>query len=177
MRSLFKEDIIKPDVTYHCEIVVDKPLPESWAVTQDEEKLAEWLDGFQRVEHISGVPGEVGSVSDVYFDNNGQTMSIREEITEIIPNESISMIYKSDFMNMEYKLAMTAVDNKTKVNSSTRAYGNGMFSRSIMALIGGGIKQQEEMNLVNLRRTIEENKKNYFVNSEAGDESVGETDN
>lgn len=160
--AFFLLGIISPEVSYDCEIIVDKPLGESWAVTQDEEKMPDWLEGFKSIEHVSGVPGTTGAVSDVYFITDGQEMTIRETITEIIPNESISMSFASDFMDMDYKLIMKFIDGKTKINSSTTAVGNGMFSRSVMALMGKSIKTQEETNLINLKKTIEKNSKNYF---------------
>ena len=153
--------IIKPKLSYDCEITVEKPAAESWAVVQDEEKMSEWLPGFQKIEQISGTPGAVGAVSNVYFDNDGQQMSIRETITEIVPDESISMTFEDDFMNMDYKMSVTSINGKTKINSTTTAVGNGMISKSIMALIGGSIKAQEEVNLVNLKKTIEQNTKDY----------------
>ncbi len=154
--------LIKPELSYECEITVDKPVAESWAVTQDEEKLAEWLPGFQKIEHVSGTPGTVGAIADVYFVNDGQEMTIRETITDLVPDESISMSYVNDFMNMDYTLVMSDSNGKTKINTSTTAEGNGMFSKSIMVLMGGSIKAQEETNLSNLKKTIESNSKNYF---------------
>ena len=154
--------LIKPKATYECEIIVEKPLTETWAVLQDQEKLSEWLPGFQKMEHVSGTPGTIGAVSNVYFDNDGQNMIIKETITDIKPNESISMSYESDFMNMDYKLRVTSVDGKTKINSITTTEGNGIVSKSIMALMGGSLKKQEEINLSNLKKTIEQNTKNYF---------------
>ncbi|MEM7380511.1 MAG: hypothetical protein AAF361_04855, partial [Bacteroidota bacterium] len=52
--------LIRPKVSYHCEILVEKPVAESWSVAQDEEKLTEWLPGLQKIEHIRGKPGTVG---------------------------------------------------------------------------------------------------------------------
>ncbi len=153
---------VKPEVSYDCEIMVDKPVAESWAVIQDEEKMGDWLIGYQKSEPVSGTPGTVGAVSDIHFDNNGEQMVIRETITEIVPNESISMTFTSDFMDMDYKLTMTPVDGKTKINSYSTASGNGVFSKSIMALLAGTISGQEETNLANLKKTIEQNNKNYF---------------
>jgi hypothetical protein len=164
--------ILKPQLSYDCEITVDKPLAESWVVSQDEQKMPEWLDGFQKIEHISGIPGKVGAVSDVYFNTDGQDMTIRETITEIIPDQSISMTFESDFMDMDYTLTMSSVDGKTKINSSTTAAGNGMFSRSLMALMGNSFKEQEETNLARLKQTIESNTQNYFP--DAGDPGEGE---
>ncbi len=154
--------VVKPQLTYEYDIMVDKPLAESWAVSQDEEKMSDWLDGFQKIEPISGTPGEVGAVSDVYFVEDGQEMVIRETITDIRPNQSISMLFTSDFMDMDYKLVMEAVDGKTKISSNTTCEGNGMVSKSLVALMGGIIKGQEETNLMNLKNAIEGNSKDYF---------------
>jgi carbon monoxide dehydrogenase subunit G len=165
--------LIKPKVSYECEIMVEKPVAESWAVIQDEEKLSEWLTGLQKIEHISGTPGTVGAVSDVYFDTDGQTMTIRETITDLKPNESISMTYTSDFMDMDYQLNMTSNNGNTKINSSTTAVGNGMISKSMMVLMSGSIKAQEETNLSKLKETIEKNTKDYFP---AEEESVEDTE-
>ncbi len=158
---------IKPDVSYDCEIMVDKPIEESWKVTQDEKKMSEWLEGFQKVEQVSGTPGTVGAVTNVYFITDGQAMTIKETITDIKPNESIEMLFESDFMNMDYKLKMASIDGKTKISSNTNAKGNGIFSKSIMALMGSSLKAQEETNLINLKKTIEANTKNYFPVEEA----------
>ena len=157
--------IINPTVSYDCAIIVDKPLAESWNVMQDQDQMAKWLEGFQRVEHISGQPGTVGAVSNVHFVTDGQAMAIKETITAIQPNESMEMLFESDFMNMDYKLEMTSIDGKTKINSTTDAKGNGMLSKSIMALMGSALKEQEETNLTNLKNTIEANTKNYSSKS------------
>ncbi len=154
--------LVKSEVSYNNDILVDKSLAESWAVSQDDTKLKDWLEGFQKAEHISGTPGTVGAVSDIYFLNEGQEMVIRETITEIVPNESISMTFTSDFMNMDYKLSMTAVDNKTKISSRTTCTGNGAISKSMIAMMGGAMESQEETNLNKLKQTIERNSKNYF---------------
>lgn len=160
--GFFLLGVIKSEIAYDCEIIVDKPLAESWAVSQDEQKMSDWLEGFQKFEHVSGTPNEVGAVSDVYFITDGQEMTIRETITDIVPDESVSMSFESDFMDMDYKLAMEAVDGKTKISSSTKAIGNGVVSKSIMALMSSSIKAQEETNLKSLKKTIEANVKNYF---------------
>lgn len=153
---------IKPTVSYECEIMIEKPTTESWAVLQDTEKLSEWLSGFQKLEHISGSPGEIGAVSKVYFEENGQDMAIKETISNVVPNEYMSMLYESDFMNMNYELKLTSVNGQTKLTSNTVAEGNGVISKSIMALMGSMLKEQEESNLSNLKKTIEQNTKSYL---------------
>lgn len=154
---------LTPKITYNSEITVTKPVNEAWAVMNDVEKLPEWLTGFKKFEHVSGTKGQVGAVSNVYFDNNGETMIIKETITKIIPNKSISMLYESDFMDMNYTITFnTLPNNQTKISSSTIAEGNGMISKSIMAIISSTLETQEETNLTKLKTTIENNTKSYF---------------
>ncbi|WKW46487.1 SRPBCC family protein [Myroides sp. JBRI-B21084] len=154
---------ITPKVTYDSEITVAKPANEAWAVMNDVEKLPDWLTGFKKFEHVSGTKGQVGAVSNVYFDNNGETMIIKETITKIIPNKSISMVYESDFMDMHYTITFNSLpNNQTKISSTTMAEGNGMISKSIMAIISSTLKAQEETNLTKLKTTIENNTKQYF---------------
>lgn len=153
--------MLKSEIAYDCEVTVDKPLAESWAVSQDDSKMSSWLEGFEKIEPVSGTPGTVGSVSDIHFVTNGEAMVIRETITEIVPNESVAMSFTSDFMNMDYKLAMTSADGKTKIKSSTTCKGNGIISKSMVALMKGAMKTQEETNLGNLKKTIENNTTNY----------------
>ncbi len=164
--GFFLLGLIKSELYYECEVMVDKPIAESWAVSQDDEKMADWLDGFQKIEQVSGTPGTVGAVSDVYFINEGQEMTIRETITDIVPNESISMLFTSDFMDMDYRLSMESIDGKTKINSRTTCKGNGMVSKSLIAMIGSSIKTQEETNLSNLKKIIEENSKDYLLSDD-----------
>lgn len=152
---------LKPEIEYDCEIVVNKPLAESWAVSQDDSKMAERLVGFQRIEPVQGTPGTVGAVSDVYFKNDGKEMIVREKIIEINEHQSISMLFKSDFMDMDYTLQMEPSGSSTIIRSSTLCQGNSWVSKSILALMGTTIKEQEETNLAKLKQTIEANTKEY----------------
>ena len=159
--GFFLLGIVKSEIAYDCEITANKPLAESWAVGQDKEKIKDWLEGFQKMEVISGTPGTVGAVTDIYFNTDGQEMTIRETITEIVPDESISMLFEMDFMNMNYTMTMKNVDGKTKISSSTAVFGNGMISKSFIALMGGSFSDQEDVSLNNLKRVIEDNTKDY----------------
>ena len=153
---------IKPSISYNCEIMVDKPIEESGYVAQDEERMSEWLEGFKKIEHVSGTPKTVGNVSNVYFTINGKEMVVKRTITAIKLFESVESLSETDFMNMEYSVKMTAIGEKTKISSSTTVKGNGMFSKSLMVFMGSSLKKQEETNLAKLKNTIEANTKKYF---------------
>jgi hypothetical protein len=154
--------LVKPSTSYNCEIMVDKPIEECGYVAQDEERMSEWLEGFKKIEHVSGTPKTVGNVSNVYFTINGKEMVVKRTITAIKLFESMESLSETGFMNMEYSVKMTAIGEKTKISSSTTVRGNGIFAKSLMAFMGGSLKKQEETNLAKLKNTIEANTKKYF---------------
>lgn len=153
---------IKPSLSYNCEIMVDKPIEESGYVAQDEERMSEWLEGFIKIEHVSGTPKTVGNVSNVYFETNGKEMVVKRTITAIKLFESMESLSETDFMNMEYSVNMTAIGEKTKISSSTTVKGNGIFAKSLMVFMSGSLEKSEETNLAKLKNTIEANTKKYF---------------
>lgn len=146
---------IKSNHEYEAEVTINKPLTEVWNAAQDESKLADWLPGFQKIEHVSGTPGSVGAVSKVYFEQEGQPMIITETITEVNPPQTVAMHFSSDFMEMDYRMEFSAVNNNTQVKTITQAEGNGMFAKSVLALMGSSLKTQEQTNLENLKNSIE----------------------
>jgi hypothetical protein len=147
--------------------MVDKPIEESGYVAQDEERMSEWLEGFKKIEHVSGTPKTIGNVSNVYFVINGKEMVVKRTITAIKLFESVVSLSETDFMNMEYSVKMTAIGEKTKISSSTTVKGNGVFAKSLVAFMGGSLKKQEEMNLAKLKNAIEANTKKYFREEKA----------
>ena len=153
---------VKPSISYNCEIMVNKPIEECGYVAQDEERMSEWLEGFTKIEHISGTPKTVGNVSNVYFITNGKEMVVKRTITAIKLFESVESLNETDFMNMEYNVRMTAIGEKTKISSNTTVKGNGIFSKSLMVFMSGTLKKQENTNLANLKNTIELNTKKYL---------------
>lgn len=155
---------IKPHISYNCEIIVNKPIEECGYVAQDEERMSEWLDGFVKIEHVSGTPKTVGNVSNVYFTNNGKEMVVKRTITAIKSFEYMKSVSENDFMTMEYYVEMTAIGEKTKISSNTTVKGNGIFAKSLMVFMGGSLKKQEKTNLVKLKNTIEANRKKYLPN-------------
>jgi hypothetical protein len=154
--------LIKPSISYHCEIMVNKPIKESGHVAQEEERMSEWLEGFKKIEHVSGTPKTVGNVSNVYFTVNRKEMVVKRTITAIKLFDSMESVSETDFMKMDYRVKMTAIREKTKISSSATVIGKGMFARSLMVFLRPSLKKQEEKNLVKLKGTIEANTKNYF---------------
>ena len=154
--------LLTPSITYESEVIVDKSVKESWAVMSDSDKLPEWIKGFLRAELVSGTEGTVGAVSNNYVDNNGQEMMMQETITALTPEEHMAMTFSMDFMDMDYEVFTEDVDGKTTIRTVSTTKGNGILSKSIISFMPGAMKAQEDENLNNLKKVIEENTTNYF---------------
>ena len=158
--------IFKPVVSYESEVMVNKPAKEAWAVMSDVSKLPEWLNGFKKTELVSGQANTVGAVSNVYFVEDGQETVIKETITNIKANELMAMQFSMDFMDMDYEMSFEETSGKTRVKTVSTTTGNGLFAKSMVALMGGAMKDQEDVNLKNLKKVIETNTKNYFLEAQ-----------
>ena len=89
---------------------------------------------------------------------------IFETIKSIRPNEGISMDFVMEgVMEMDYKVDFTSKDGKTLVKSFTTTKGSGMFMRSMVAFMTGTMQAQEDENMNNLKKLIEENTTDYLL--------------
>ena len=154
---------LTPTISYGSEIIVDKSIKEAWAVMNDESKTSQWLKGITNIEHISGEKGTVGAVTRYTFNENGQESTVLETIKSIKPNEHIAMDFEmKGVMNMDYKIDFIDKDGKTLIKSSTITKGIGMFMRSMLSFMKGSMQTQEDENMNNLKKLIDENMTNYF---------------
>lgn len=158
----FGNGFLTPSISYESEIVVNKPVKEAWAVMSDDTRISEWLKEIKKIELVSGAKNEVGSVYNIYFEDQDQEMIMKETVTAITPNEHIAMTFTMDFMNMDYEMHLTEEEGKTHILSKSETTGNGFMARSILSFMKGSMKKQEDTNMNNLKTVIENNTKNYF---------------
>lgn len=162
----FGKGLLTPEISYQSQISVNKSIEEAWAVMSDESNLPEWIDGFQKTELVSGTHNTVGAVSNVYVEENGQEMVMQETINAIKAPDHLNMTFTMDFMDMDYDMALSNDNGKTLIVTKSKTTGNGLIAKSMISFMTSAMKKQEDANLSNLKRLIEENTKNYFPEPE-----------
>lgn len=154
---------ITPTISYDSEITVDKSVEESWAVMNDESKTSQWLKDIKKIEHAGGEKGKVGAVTHYTFEDNGNESIVVETIKSIDPGKSISMDFVMEgVMTMDYKVEFMDENGKTKIKSATTTKGEGMMMRSMVSFMTGTMQAQEDENMANLQKLINENTTDYF---------------
>ncbi len=169
--AFYAVGLMFPEVEYGAEIVVNKPIEEAWAVSQDESKYSLWLEGFQSMELIDGEYGEPGSkYKIVVIPQEGQPeFEMIETLVSKADNESVHMLFDSEMMDFEQKILFSEQEDGVHVKTESLVIGKGLSSKAmfaIMEMAGAAFTVQENKNMNNLKKVIEENTTDYSPESE-----------
>lgn len=94
---------------------------------------------------------------------NMKTSIVLETLKAIRPNEQVAMDFAVEgVMDMDYKVDFSEKDGKTHIKSFTTTKGDGLFMRSMVSFMESSMQAQEDENMNNLKKLIEENTTNYF---------------
>lgn len=169
--------LVNPSVSYGHEIKVNKSIKEAWAVSQDDSKYSQWLDGFKSMELISGEKYEVGSKYKVIVSpGEGQAdFEMTETLVDIEDFDHVTMHFDSEAMDFEQTIFFSEENGETTVRSDSKVIGKNLMSRSMFALMElfmGAFQSQEARNFEALKTLIEENTTDYYPAPEIIEEEV-----
>lgn len=173
----FAIGLIKPTVNYGHEITVNKSLKEAWAVSQDESKYGQWLDGFKSIELVSGEAGAVGSKYKVVVNpSEGQPdFEMIETVVSKKEFDHVTLHFDSEMMDFDQTILYAETDGKTSIKTESAVSGKGIVMRSlfaIMEMFTGSFTAQETKNIEALKKVIEENTTDYYPAPTVAEEEV-----
>ncbi|MEM9546577.1 MAG: SRPBCC family protein [Bacteroidota bacterium] len=163
----FAFGIFKPTVSYGHEVTVDQPAKITWAVSQDEAKFDQWLEGFKSIKLLSGEKGKPGSTYEVVVNpGDGQPdFSMIETFKTVKEYELIEMSFDNEQMYIDYSVSHTESDDgKTTIKSHSITKAKGLVMRSMFAIMDmfDAFQAQEVKNMEALKKVIEENTTDYY---------------
>ena len=105
---------------YSLSNTINRPLDEVVEKFKDPEGVKHWMEGLQKIEHLSGTPSEVGAKSDFYFLHKNKEMKISETILEQNLPDQIKFAYQSPMGKNEVEMRFEKLsDNSVKqINNS-----------------------------------------------------------
>ena len=105
---------------YTVSNTINKPLEEVIEKFKDPDSLKHWMEGLQRVEHISGTPGEAGAKSDFHFLHKNKEMKIEETILEQNLPDQIKFAYQSSmgYNEVEMRFEKLSDTSVKQINNS-----------------------------------------------------------
>ncbi len=106
---------------YTLSNTINKPLDEVIKKFTDPDGVKYWMEGFQKMEHVSGDPGQVGAQTNFYFIHRNKEMKILETILEQnLPNQ-IKFSYQSSMGYNEVEMIFKEID-ATSVSQTNNSY-------------------------------------------------------
>lgn len=92
-------------------VVIDKPLDVVVKYFANPAYLKEYQEGFVRKELVSGVAGENGAISNLFYEHNGQKMELVETITDNKLPHTFEAHYHHEHMDNTMKCTFTPLDD------------------------------------------------------------------
>ena len=136
-------------MNYTLSNTINKPLAEVVEKFKEPDGVIKWMEGLERIDHISGTPGKKGAKSDFYFVHKGKEMKISETILEENLPEQIKFGYQSSmgYNEVEMMFEETPDGNTKQINNSyfelkgfMKVMGflmKGMFKKQTMKFLTG----------------------------------------
>ncbi len=137
-------------------VIINKPVKEVWEFFQDPDNLKLWLGGFQKFEHISGIPGTVGAKTKHHFLERGKELILDGELTEVVREKRIIGILDSSMMLNKVTNSFNDLGNdQTEVSLSSDTKFKGFLWKQIGPLMKGEFKKRQEKDLQTLKQVLE----------------------
>ena len=137
-------------------VVINKPVKEVWEFFKNPDNLIRWLSGFQKFEHVSGIPGTVGAKAKHHFLEMGKELVLDGELTEVIEEKRIIGILDSSMMLNKVTNNFNDLGNdQTEVSLSSDTEFKGFLWKQIGPLMKGEFKRRQEKDLQTLKQLLE----------------------
>ena len=137
-------------------VVINKPIKEVWEFFKNPDNLIRWLSGFQKFEHVSGIPGTVGAKAKHHFLEMGKELVLDGELTEVIEEKRIIGILDSSMMLNKVTNKLNDLGNdQTEVSLSSDTEFKGFLWKQIGPLMKGEFKRRQEKDLQTLKQLLE----------------------
>ena len=141
---------------YSVSNTINKPLDEVIEKFKDPEGLKHWMEGLQKIEHLSGTPGEVGAKSDLHFLHKKKEMKIRETILEQNLPKQMKFEYQSPMGNNEVEMLFEKI-SETSVKQTNNSYFELKGFMKIMGFFMKGMFKKQSLKYMTAFKEYVEN--------------------
>ncbi len=143
---------------YQCKITIEKPISEVVEKMEDPNSMQYWMEGFLRMEPISGEPGTLGAKSKIYFMNKGKEFSLLETILEQNMPDDIKLQYEGPSVTNTVHMQFKEIGpNQTQIISDNQFNFSG-FMKYFAWMMKGMFSKQSMKYLHAFKAFVEEGK-------------------
>lgn len=142
-------------ISYITTTTIQQPIEQVYALLSDESKVNLWLKGLQKIETISGTPGEAGFKGKYTFMENNRTVIFHEEITAVEPGRSFSARMQSDDLIMEGHTQLEDLGGSTRLTVHQKVKGKSFFMKLMMPFLKGMMRKRQAEDFYRFKQLAE----------------------
>lgn len=140
---------------YTLEILIDRPIENVIALFDNVDNMYKWMEGLQKVEHISGTPGQPGAKMKLYYKMGKREIDMVETVTvRNLPHEFSGTYEAKGVFNIVKNFFVKVSDTQTKYSTEQEFQFKG-FMKIIGFLFPGMFKKQSMKYLEDFKRFVE----------------------
>jgi hypothetical protein len=143
------------DLSYQSRIEVKASPEQCWAVLQNPGYLELWMESFDEIEFVSGIPGEIGSEYRLLFKEDAEMNALLQKLTVLDDNERLGFDIRNDFLFGSVDVQLSASENGTTITGTTDYAGQNAFLQSLFVLMNSSVDEADQKNYDNLLVLIE----------------------
>ncbi len=141
---------------YINEVKINLPVDQLIKLFDSAENMYEWMDGLERHEMVSGVPGEPGSKMKMYFKSGKTEFEMLETIIEKNLPKIFSAKYETKYATNIVRNSFEALSSDiTMMTSETEVNPHSFIVRLMSWLLPASFKKQSQVYLDNFKRFAE----------------------
>ncbi len=147
--------LFTPKITFTTDTTVRKPLSSVYITMGDPSRLARWMNGFEKIEHVRGMPFCEGSTYRMTLNLKGRNVKVMEEIIRITWKKRLTMKMSLENMDMTADLIFFQIDESTVIKGTYDLRGRTWWMRLLLPWMKPVIRRDIERQLDDFREMME----------------------
>lgn len=139
----------------HFELTIDAPIDVVWAAFDNPDNMRRWQQNFHSYTRISGANGEVDSVAELAYDENGKMVVLTETITERRQPDLLAGIYESVYGSTLIVNHFQAIDERTTRWKTWCNFNFRGFMKVMSLFVAGSIRRRTEGDMQRFKLMVE----------------------
>lgn len=137
-------------------VQINRPIQEVWDFFSDISKMEQWLEGFERSEHLSGELGEPDSTYKQYYTGPaGREVIFKERVLERVAPKRFSSLMRNNMLEMTVTTKLYEKGEKTEVISEVDVTFTNMVFRMFKSILKQEITGRQDRNFKKLKEILE----------------------
>ncbi len=139
---------------------IAKPLSSVYVTLGDPSRLSHWMSGFEKIEHLKGMPFCEGSTYRLGINMNGKKIWVTEEIVKITWKKHLVLKMSWEKADMLADLYFFYLNDHTVIEGTYVVEANSLGMRFLLPWLKPVIKNKMESEMEQFRKMMESSKSN-----------------